>query len=221
MKIAIIVAMDKEKVLIEHLIENAEHRNNTVIGTIGKHQILLAQSGIGKVCAAVATTEIINDFHPDYVINTGVAGGIDKSLKVLDVVIGQDMVYHDVICFVDNNPGQIQGFPTYFHSDSHLVQLAKQINPNVHGGLICTGDQFLTDKQVLQRIKTTFPAGLAVDMESTAIAHTCYIKKVPFLSLRVISDTLGVEDNEAQYENFWEEAPATSFHILQAVLQNL
>ena len=221
MKIAIIVAMDRERVLIEHLIQNQKHIADTIVGTIGNHEIILAQSGIGKVCAAVGATDIINTFHPDYIINTGAAGGIDSRLRVLDVVIGKDMVYHDVKCFTDNEPGQIQGFPTYFHSDSKLVEIAQQANPNAHCGLICTGDQFITDLQSLQNIKKTFPNGLAVDMESTAIAHTCYIKKVPFLSLRVISDTPGIENHIEQYEDFWGIASSSSFHVLQTIINNL
>ena len=87
------------------------------------------------------------------------------------------------------------------------------IQTKIHTGLICTGDKFITDHAILADIKAQFPDGLAVDMESAAIAQVCHLEKVPFVSFRIISDTPGVDEHWAQYENFWSEMAHRSFDI--------
>ena len=73
----------------------------------------------------------------------------------------------------------------------------------------------------LDKIKGNFPAGLAVDMESAAIAQTCHIYGVPFVSFRIISDTPGVDNHIEQYENFWGEMANRSFDVTRKFLSNL
>ena len=91
----------------------------------------------------------------------------------------------------------------------------------VHGGLICTGDRFITDRTALDDIKAHFPQGLAVDMESAAIAQTCYLYGIPFLSFRIISDTPGVEGHWQQYTDFWGAMAEHSFQVTRAFLATL
>jgi adenosylhomocysteine nucleosidase len=91
----------------------------------------------------------------------------------------------------------------------------------IHAGLICTGDQFITSRDELDKIKSNFPAGLAVDMESAAIAQTCHIYGVPFVSFRIISDTPGVDKHIEQYENFWGEMADRSFAVTRSFLSKL
>ena len=91
----------------------------------------------------------------------------------------------------------------------------------IHGGLICSGDKFITDRKELDGIKGNFPEGLAVDMESGAIAHICYLYKVPFISFRIISDTPGAENHWEQYTNFWGEMADRSFGVTKAFLDSL
>ena len=91
----------------------------------------------------------------------------------------------------------------------------------IHGGLICTGDKFITDRKELNEIKGNFPDGLAVDMESASIAQVCYIYKVPFISFRIISDTPGAENHWEQYTNFWGEMADRSFGVTKAFLDSL
>ena len=220
MKLAIIVAMQSEFDLVKNIFENYENisENNIsfVKGKIAENEVALVKSGIGKVNAAVQLAELINVFQPDYVINTGVAGGIDKSLKVGDLVISEKCAYHDVWCG-DGEWGQVQGLPLYFESSKILVQKFKNISTeNTRFGLICTGDQFITQNTVLQQIKQNFPASLAVDMESAALAHVCYLRKIPFVSIRVISDTPFAEkENIIQYLDFFQTAPKLTFEILK------
>lgn len=167
--------------------------------------------------------EMIQRYTPDIIVNTGVAGGIDPLTQVMDIVVGENMVYHDVWCGEGNEYGQVQGLPARFVSDKELCKLALSVahEGNVYGGLICSGDKFITDKEELTEIKKRFPEGMAVDMESCAIAQVCYMCGVPFLSYRIISDTPGVKDHYKQYLNFWEEAPKRSFEMIKVLIKVL
>ena len=227
MIIGILTAMQSEHDLLAALIEN---KTTTIInefsylhGTMGNHQIILMQCGIGKVNATIGTTELIRNYAPQCIISTGVAGGIDECLGVMDVVVSKQTVYHDVWCGMGCEHGQIQGFPTFFDGDEKLVNAAASLNgkqpTKIHCGLICTGDQFITSREELNTIKKNFPAGLAVDMESCAIAHTCYIYNVPFVSFRIISDTPGVKEHIQQYEDFWGEMASRSFQVTKHFLE--
>lgn len=224
MKIAIIVALQAEFDLVKNIFENYneifENNISFIKGKISENEVVLMKSGIGKVNAAVQLSELISVFKPDYAINTGVAGGIDKSLKVGDVVISEKCAYHDVWCG-EGEWGQVQGLPLYFYSSDILLQKLKNIaTDNTHFGLICTGDQFITQNAVLQEIKQKFPTSLAVDMESAAMAHICYLRKIPFVSIRVISDTPFAEkENLNQYFDFFQTAPKLTFEILKRFIE--
>ena len=91
----------------------------------------------------------------------------------------------------------------------------------VHAGLICTGDKFITERGELDAIKAEFPEGLAVDMESAAIAQVCHLYRVPFISFRIISDTPGADAHWLQYENFWETMADRSFGVVRTFLESL
>lgn len=194
-----------------------------LVGTLGENKVVLLQCGIGKVNAATGVTNLIISFHPDYIISTGVAGGIDAKLKVMDVVIGSQTCYHDVNCGDNCDPGQVQGLPRLFNGDERLVSIAKSLKTDVRivPGLICTGDQFITNRDELNVIKGKYPEGLAVDMESAAIAQVCLLWSVPMLSFRIISDTPGVEEHFDQYLNFWETMADKSFAVTREFLSKI
>ena len=228
MQIGIIVAMQDELACVEGMLVNkrefiADSGNLFVMGDAGNHEIILTQSGIGKVNAAVRTFEMIDKFNPDIIINTGVAGGIDVETRIMDMVVGSHVVYHDVWCGEGNEYGQVQGLPDRFACDAKLVE--KVVNANegkrVYAGLICSGDKFITDREELEAIKSRFPDGMACDMESGAIAQVCHICHKPFISMRIISDTPGVKDHWNQYTDFWKAAPQQSFAILRNTIENL
>lgn len=226
-RIGIIVAMTSEYGLVKSLMEQAKdvpvYGLLFTEGQIGNVEVVLVKSGIGKVCAAVGTMELIQRYAPDIIVNTGVAGGIDPLTQVMDIVVGENMVYHDVWCGEGNEYGQVQGLPARFVSDKRLCKLALSVahDGSVYGGLICSGDKFITDKEELTEIKKRFPEGMAVDMESCAIAQVCYMCGIPFLSYRIISDTPGVKDHYKQYQNFWEEAPKRSFEMIKVLITAL
>ncbi len=220
MKIGIIIAMDIEyRKMCEVLGGNSQ-------GRINGNEVVLWQCGIGKVNAAIGTMRLIEQHHPDCIISTGLAGGIDNCLHVMDVVIGSQTAYHDVWCGMGNELGQVQGLPTRFDADKQLLQCAQAVSeagqyPAV-SGLICTGDQFITDKSELAKIKAKFPDALACEMESAAIAHTCYLHQVPFLSIRVVSDTPGNTDNhQQQWTDFLATMSDQSFHFVKNFLEQL
>lgn len=226
--IGLIVAMESEFRLVEALLEAKKEEYfrgiRFLCGKVGERKVVLMHSGIGKVCAAAGTVELIDRYAPECVLNTGVAGGIDASLQVMDVVVGSEVVYHDVWCGDGNALGQIQGMPARFVADGRLVQaaMAAEGEVRVRSGLICSGDRFVSNREELEEIKGNFPEGLAVDMESGAIAQVCHMYGVPFLSCRIISDTPGVvEDNFLQYLDFWTVAPEKSIHVLRQIIERL
>lgn len=194
-----------------------------LVGTLGENRVVLLQCGIGKANAASGVTNLIISFHPDYIISTGAAGGIDAVLKVMDVVVGQQICYHDVNCGDNCDPGQVQGLPRLFTGDEHLVSIAKSLKTDVRivPGLICTGDQFITNRDELNVIKEKYPLGLAVDMESAAIAQVCLLWNVPMISFRIISDTPGVKEHFDQYLNFWETMADKSFAVTKEFLSRI
>lgn len=154
MTIGIISAMDSEH---RRLVERLQDKNTSgdgsfryVEGTLGGNHVILTQCGIGKVSAAVGASELIRRFSPDCIVSTGVAGGIDACLKVTDVVASQRLVYHDVWCGDGNEYGQVQGFPASYEGCSSLLKHALSLNEagmesRIHSGLVCTGDQFITN----------------------------------------------------------------------------
>ena len=216
MKIAVIIPMDSEYRQMQQLLGGDT-------GMLAGNEIVLCRCGIGKVNAALGAQQLISEHHPDCIINPGVAGGIDCSLKIMDVVVAKECVYHDVWCGEPNAKGQVQGMPARFAANECLYSLAMTVSEPIHGGLLCTGDQFITNEEALKEIKAAFPEGLAVDMESCAIAQTCHINEVPFLALRIISDIPSeaktTEDHKVQYDNFWATLADNSFLHIRKVLE--
>lgn len=221
MKIGIIIAMDIEyRQMYDAL--------GADTGRLGNNEIVLWQCGIGKVNAAVGTMRLVDRHHPDAIVSTGLAGGIDQSMQVMDVLAATQCVYHDVDCGsgLGCQLGQVQGLPARFDADKrlldHAVAMTHLQNERLVSGLICTGDQFITDRERQNTIKTNFPDGMACDMESAAIAQTCYLLQIPFLSLRVISDTPGRTDNhQQQWEDFLASMCDRSFHFVKRFLETL
>ena len=219
MKIGIIVAMDKEYAQLKE-----------IAASIQKHEIVLAKCGIGKVNAALGAAEMIRQHHPDIIISSGCAGGNGDDINIQDVVVSSQLVYHDVYCgrAVDDTTiyGQVQGLPARFDADAHLLEVAKSLNLqpsalNLHPGLIVTGDWFVDTKEKARSIIELFPEAKAIDMESAAIAQTCYIYKVPFISFRIISDIPLRDTDASQYHDFWNTIADRSFQVTKTFIEKL
>ena len=189
-------------------------------GRMGGNQVAIMQTGIGKVNAAVGAISLIDSFSPDLVVNTGIAGGTGQGAGILDVVIADRIGYHDVYCGPGNARGQVQGLPELFPClGDKLVNLgAVSDNPAVKRGLIASGDLFVSTPEELKAVLAVQPEAMAVDMESGAIAQVCCLKEVPFLAIRVVSDTPGVENHHEQYGSFFTIAPRSTFEVVRALL---
>lgn len=227
MKIGIIAAMASEREQLARLVKEMRTEQHGLfeytVGRLGGNTLYIMECGIGKVNAAVGASELMAHMQPDVVVSTGVAGGIDETAGVMEVVAASEVVYHDVWCGNGNEVGQIQDMPARFVCDGRLLSVAVSLDASVpvHAGLICTGDKFITERAELDAIKAEFPEGLAVDMESAAIAQVCHLYRVPFISFRIISDTPGADAHWQQYENFWETMAGRSFGVVRTFLEGL
>ena len=219
--IGLIIALDGEMKIFAAKLQDLQHQTlhkcTFYTGVIDNKIITAVVSGMGKVNAALCAADLIDNFKVDMILNLGIAGGLDSKLNIGDVVIGKDIVYHDVWCGNPNQYGQVQGLPEMYHSKPELVAHLKQYPQ----GLITSGDYFVEKAEELQKIKNNFPAALAVDMESGAIAQTCYLYNKPLLVVRQISDVPGVENHAEQYAAFWKNAPQNSVIILYEILSTL
>ena len=214
MKIGIIVAMDKELRQLKSMFSDENVR--------------VEKCGIGKVNAALGAQRMINEFHPDAIISSGCAGGNGAGIQIQDVVVSTELCYHDVYCgtAIDNTTiyGQVQGLPARFKADPYLLKTACKMRNEgitVHPGLIVTGDWFVDSKEKMREIIGHFPEARAVDMESAAIAQTCYMNKVPFISFRVISDLPLIDTDASQYHDFWNTIADRSFQVTRTFVESL
>ena len=207
--------MDKELRQLQQVFKNSD--------------VLVQKCGIGKVNAALGAQRMINEFHPDCIISSGCAGGNGDDVNIQDVVVSSELCYHDVYCgtAIDNTTvyGQVQGLPARYQADAYLLQKSKEIalrtDIKIHPGLIVTGDWFVDSKDKMREIIGHFPEAKAVDMESCAIAQTCYINKVPFISFRVISDIPLRDTDASQYHNFWDTVAEYSFQVTKTFVESL
>ena len=199
--------------------------------------VVVRKCGIGKVNAALGAQQLINEERPDVIISSGCAGGNGDEVNVQDVVASTELCYHDVYCgrAIDNTTvyGQVQGMPARFQAApslldkarelaSHLSPLTSQPSPlKIHPGLIVTGDWFVDSKEKMRQIVEKFPEARAVDMESCAIAQTCFINRVPFISFRVISDIPLRDTDASQYHDFWNTIAHNSFTVTRTFVESL
>ena len=166
-------------------------------------EIVLVESGIGKVNSARTTQILIDNMKVDYIFNIGVAGAIDPGVSVCDVVIGEKLVQHDFdVTPFNYEKGQIPNVGKFIESNEYLVKLAKDIktDSNVHTGVIASGDIFVNDPKMSNKINTKFNA-LCCEMEGASIAQVCYLSHIPFLVIRSISDSVN-GTNELTYDDF-------------------
>jgi len=166
-------------------------------------EIVLVESGIGKVNSARTTQILIDNMKVDYIFNIGVAGAIDPGVSVCDVVIGEKLVQHDFdVTPFNYEKGQIPNVGKFIESDEYLVNLARDIitDSKVHTGVIASGDIFVNDPKMSNKINTKFNA-LCCEMEGASIAQVCYLSHIPFLVIRSISDSVN-GTNELTYDDF-------------------
>jgi len=214
-KIAIIVAVDQELEAIKHKFEKIEEnklRDLTYYeGSINGKEYIIIKSGIGKVNAARTTQMLIDKFDLEYIVNIGSAGSLNDDLEIGDIVIGKSLVQHDfdTTAFGDEK-GYITGAGKIFKSNEELVEkYRKYVQENnldyqAKVGTIASGDIFLTEKTMKEKIRSKFGAD-CVEMEGAAIAQICTLNKVPFIVIRSISDKPN-GSNQMDYNKFADMA---------------
>lgn len=233
--IAIIGAMECEIELLRDLLNNSqkieENQFEIYKGIIGEHTIIIAKSGVGKTAAACCTQFIADKFQPNYIINTGVAGGIGDDLSIGDIVIATKLVQHDFDVTV---LGYAKGYmctghdsnkPTIFYSDEKLINefetIATSIMPanKVHKGIVASGDIFIGSYEKKQELKELFKATVA-EMEGCAIAQAAYLNNIPCVIVRAVSDLAdGTAANSlAEFE---QKSAQISANIIKKMLEDL
>lgn len=229
MKIGIIAAMEEE---LKLLVENLEDKSpETVLsnvyysGRYGEHELVLVQSGVGKVMSAMSVAILVESFKVDAIINTGSAGAVATGLNVGDVVVADTLVYHDVdLTAFGYDYGQMSMQPLYFHSDKTFVSTFEAVLSKEEMiskvGLIATGDSFIAGQEKIDVIKGHFPQVLAVEMEGAAIAQAAQATGKPFVVVRAMSDT-AAHDANITFDEFIIEAGKRSAQVLMAFLKAL
>ncbi|NQY64314.1 MAG: 5'-methylthioadenosine/S-adenosylhomocysteine nucleosidase [Alteromonadaceae bacterium] len=240
MKAGIIGAMEPEVAILKAKLENCQTKQHAGYefhqGQLEGTDVVIVQSGIGKVAAALATAVLIEHFKPDYIVNTGSAGGFDQSLKVGDIVISSEVRYHDVdLTAFGYEIGQLPANPAAYIPHPVLIESAKagiesltgnnDTNSDVQSiqtlvGLITTGDTFMTADDDIAKARKNFPTMTAVEMEGAAIAQTCHQFNVPFVVIRSMSDIAGKE-SPTSFEAYLETASVNSSQLVLNMLNDL
>ncbi|ASE34000.1 5'-methylthioadenosine/adenosylhomocysteine nucleosidase [Mammaliicoccus sciuri] len=227
--IGIIGAMEEEVEILKSSIENRETIQIAHVifykGNIEDKQVVLAQSGIGKVNAAITATLLINEFKPDLIINTGSAGSVDSELNIGDIIISNKVYYHDVNATAFGYKlGQVPSMPEFYETDNELIDLAKssieQLDLNGIVGEVATGDSFIGSIDQRKVIKSNFPTASVVEMEAGAIAQTCYQYNVPIIVTRAVSD-LADKESDVTFEEFLKVACVNSSKIVKLLLNRV
>ena len=195
--LGIIAAMRVEAMeLIEKMTEREERTISGVTFTSGKlcgRDAVIAVCGIGKVFAALCTQTMILTYHPDAIVNTGVAGTLTDKLSICDMALSVDLVQHDMDTSAVGDPvGMISGINMiYIPCDEKVRDTLKAASEAAGAHCVCgriaSGDIFVTDSESRENIKKTFGAA-ACEMEGAAVGQVCYVNKVPFGILRTVSD---------------------------------
>lgn len=230
-KIGIIGAMDveveklKADMQIARIVEKAQME--FCEGTLKGKPAVVVKSGIGKVNAAVCTQILADLFGVDAVINTGIAGSLNAGINIGDVVISTDVLHHDMDAVQFGYPlGQIPQMEVFsFRADEELAEKAKKVcekvNPEikVFRGRVVSGDQFIADKSVKERIVENFQ-GYCTEMEGAAIAQASYLNGIPFVIVRAISDKAD-DSATMDYPVFEKKAVEHSVRLIEGLMEVL
>jgi adenosylhomocysteine nucleosidase len=207
--IAILAAMNKElSALLEAMTEvnTLEVASKTLhVGRLGGRFVVLAQSGIGKVNAAMTAAIVLSRYDCECLINTGVAGGIAPA-QPGDLILADRLVSFDTdVTAIDPELvyGQMYGEPAHFRSDPGLFQTADRLllhtGETFRSGTIASGDAFVTRLATLKNILAVDPDIVACDMEAQAVAQAAHHFGVPFLLIRGVSDVVDAQDQAETY----------------------
>ena len=224
--IGIIGAMQVEINSLYKLIENCVTKElfekKFFCGTIRGKEVVVVESGVGKVNASITTSILCSNFDIDLIINTGIAGGIGD-IKSLDLVISDKLVYHDFdlspICY---KKGVIPNLGKTFEASRSAIEICEKIalekNISYKIGNIASGDIFATNPNIVDGLEMEISA---VEMEGAAIAHTAKVFNKPFIVLRVISDILGSENQSISYNEVEKKAAEYASLFVFEIIEQL
>ncbi len=196
-------------------------------GTLNGTSVVVVQCGIGKVNAALCVQLLADLFQVTHIINTGVAGSLNAKLDIGDILISVDALQHDMdVTIFGYQPGEVpqMGFRE-FKADERMAELAKaaceKVNPDIHviPGRVVSGDQFISSKEVKQRLIQQF-AGDCAEMEGAAIAHGAYLNGIPFVIIRAISDKAD-DSSEMDYPTFEAAAAKHSAALVKEMIRSI
>ena len=222
--IGIIAAMQEEMNEIKKIMNNVQEKNIYELkfyeGTINNKNIVLVESGVGKVNAARTTQVLIDNYEIDAVINVGSAGSANQELQIGDIVIGKTLVQHDFDITAFGHPkGYISNVGEKIKSDENLIKSMEQTIENLQNkefkikiGTIASGDIFCTEPKMKEKIRDKFNAD-AIEMEGAAIAQVCKLDNMPILVIRSISDSPN-GNNNITFDQYLETASKRCAEIL-------
>ena len=226
--LGLISAMRVEMELIAAALENGQTSYLGGVefqtGSLWGHEAVLCVCGPGKVNAALCTQAMIQHYHPQAILNLGVAGSLSDKVSIGDVVVGTYAVQHDM----DTTP---LGDPPGYISGINLIRLpledelqnklrrALSALPDIKGsfGGIATGDQFVHDALRRDRVREQFDA-LCCEMEGGAVANVCHVNSVPCAVVRAISDNAD-GSSDVDFVKFVKHAAENSVRLVQRFLQ--
>ena len=229
--VGIIGAMEQEVARLKEVMENVSITTRAGMdfyeGILEGKKVVVVQSGIGKVNAGMCTQILVDLFQVEAVINTGIAGSLNNDINIGDIVLSTDVLHHDMDATGFGYPlGQIPRMDVLsFEADKKLIELAdkacRKVLPEIgtHIGRVVSGDQFISDKAVKERIASNFN-GCCTEMEGAAIAQTAYLNKVPFVILRAISDKAD-DSATMDYPVFERQAIAHSVRLVKNLLPRI
>ena len=198
-------------------------------------QLTLAWSGWGKVCAARAATRLLasapDDAPIDLLLFTGVAGAADPALKQWDLVLASEVIQHDMnasplfpkFTLPPLNRDRLQPRPAWLAWAQATLEQAHQAGAldafgTPRPGLVATGDQFIGDPAVLNDLRRDLPDLQAVEMEGAAVAQVAEQEGIPWLVLRVISDSAD-DDAAESFTDFVQRYERSAWQLVEALLR--
>ena len=229
-KLGIIGAMDVEVAALKERMENkVVHTiagSDYCEGKLEGMDAVVVQCGVGKVNAALCAQILCSCFDVTHIVNTGIAGSLNAKLDIGDFVISSDAVYHDMDTTNFGYPMcQVPGLSVLaFPADEYLMMEAYEAAQNANPGHVCTGrvatgDQFVADKILKEKIIANTQA-LCTEMEGAAIAHTAWKNGVPFVIIRAISDKAD-DSAEMDYPTFEAQAAQRCAQVTRSLAKRL
>jgi len=223
MRYGIINAMAEEKAAL--VAAMVEEKQTTIAGKLFHHgkigtvDVVVVESGIGKVASALTTTLLITNFAVDAVINSGSAGALGADLRIGDVVVATELAYADADARVFGyDYGQVPQQPARFLTNKDLSAGLAQAYESVTDarlvqGLVVSSDSFISSDTQKQTILSHFADAQSAEMEGASIAQVAHYFDVPFAVVRAISDNANGEAGPT-FDEFIVDAGKQSAQVL-------